>query len=159
MNGAGTVFGNKGYRWKLGATLLVIALLGLYAGVRGDVINPSIWRCIAEPRRWEGSRIWVPGARVVAVRDRDYDIATWSTVIRVAGHAPFPVESRISMIAIFHADGPVLEPIQTRLLPAHDRLRRVMEIVSVLVALGVLANLGRHFLFRPKTLELEGEAG
>ncbi len=153
------MFGNKGYCWKLGAALALIALLGVYAGLRGDTINPSIWRCLSEPRRWEGARIWVPGARIVAVRDRDYEILSGIAKVRVAGPAPAPAESRISLIAVFHSDGPILEPLQSRILPAKDNLRHVMEVVSVLVALAVLANFGRHFLFRPKILQVKGEAG
>jgi len=153
------VFSNRGYRWKLGGALALIALLGVYAGIRGDTINPSVWRCLAQPGRWEGTRIWVPGARVVAVRDRDYDIVSGTEQIRVAGPAPAAVGSWLSLIAVFHGDGPLLEPVQTRPIPAQNHLRRVMEAVSILVALAVLANFGRHFLFRPKILQVEGEAG
>jgi len=153
------VFGNKGYGWKLGAALALIALLGISAGLRGDTINPSVWRCLSESRRWEGTRIWVPGARIIVVRDHDYEIRSGIAQVRVAGPAPAPVESRISLNAVFHGDGPILEPLQTRVLPAQDHLRRVMEVVSVLVALAVLANFGRHFLFRPRILQVKGEAG
>ncbi|HVR86205.1 MAG TPA: hypothetical protein VMU54_17920 [Planctomycetota bacterium] len=152
------MFGNRGYRWKLGAALALIALLGVYAGNRGDTINPSVSRCVAELRRWDGVRIWVPGARIVAVHDRDYEIQTGLVQIRVAGPAPAPAESRISLIAIFHGDGPVLEPVHTRILPAGGRFRLVMELVSVLVALAVFANFARHFLFRPGILQAEGRA-
>ena len=153
------MFGNKGYCWKLGAALGLIALLGVYAGLRGNTINPSIWRCLSDPRRWEGTRIWVPGARIVAVRDRDYEILAGAARVRVAGPAPAPAESWISLNAVFHGDGAILEPLQTRILPAQDHSRRVMEVVSVLIALAVLANFGRHFLFRPKILQVNGEAG
>jgi hypothetical protein len=150
------VFGNKGYRWKLGAALAVIALLGIYSGYRGDRINPSVARCLSEPQRLDGVRIWVPGARIIAIHDRDYEIRSGIAQIRVAGPAPAPAESLISLIAIFHRSGPALEPIRTRTLPASGRSRVVMEFVSVLVALAVFANFARHFLFRPKNLQAEG---
>jgi hypothetical protein len=150
------VFGNKGYCWKLGAALALIALLGVYAGIRGDTINPSVGRCLAEPRRWDGARIWVPGARIVSVHDGGYEIRSGIVQIRVAGPAPAPAESRISLIAVFRSHGPVLEPVHTRILPAGERLRLVMEIVSVLVTLAVLANFAGHFLFRPKNLQAQG---
>jgi hypothetical protein len=151
------VFGNKGYRWKLAAGLALIGALGVDAGLRSTWINPSVWRCLAEPSRADGLEIWVPAARVLSVRDRDYEIEAGSVQIRVSGPAPAPVESRISLVAVFHAEGPRLEPVRARLLPPSDRFRRAMEVVSVIVAMGVLANFARFFLFRPKLLQIERE--
>jgi len=150
------MFGNRGYLWKLGAALALIALLGVYAGTRGDGINPSVARCLAEPDRWDGARIWVPGARIVAVHETDYEIQTGIAHIQVAGPAPAPAGARISLIASFRGRGPDLEPVRTRILPAGDRFRVIMEVVSLLVVLGVFANFARHFLFQPKNLEVEG---
>jgi hypothetical protein len=152
------VFGNRGYGWKLAAGLAVIAAFGVDAARRGDWINPSVWRCIAEPDRADGREIWVPAARVLAVRDHDYEIEANSVRIRVSGPAPAPAGSRISLVAVFHADGPRLEPRRSRPLPPSDRFRRAMELVSVLVTLGVLANFARSFLFRPKLLQIERES-
>jgi hypothetical protein len=151
------VFGNKGYGWKLAAGLALIAVLGVDCAVRGDWINPSIWRCVAWPSRTDGDRIWVPLARVVEVRERDYDVDSSGVRIRVSGPAPAAVESRIALIAVFHAEGPRLEPLKTRLLSPGDGSRWAMEIVSVLVTLGVLANFARYFLFRPAPLQVERE--
>jgi len=151
------VFANKGYGWKLAAGLGLIAAFGVHAGLSGGWINPSVWRCLAEPSRADGLQIWVPAARVIAVRDRDYEIDSGSVRIRVSGPAPAPAESRISLLAVFRAEGPRLEPLRTRLLPPSSRVRRAMEIVSVLVTLGVLANLARSFLVRPKVLQIERE--
>ena len=151
------MFGNKGYGWKLAAGLALIAGFGVLSHHREDWLNPSVWRCLAEPSRADGLRIWVPAARVVGVRDRDYEIESGSVRIRVTGPAAGPVDSRISLLAVFHAEGPRLEPLRCRLLPPGDRLRRAMEIVSVLVALGVLANFSRSFLIRPKLLQIERE--
>lgn len=151
------MFGNKGYGWKLAAGLALIAAFGVHAALSGTWVNPSIWRCVAEPSRADGLQIWVPGAQVIAVRDRDYEIESGSVRIRVSGPAPAPVESWISLIAVFRAEGPRLEPLRSRLLPSGGRTRRAMEIVSVLVTLGVLANFARHFLVRPKLLQIERE--
>jgi len=153
------VFGNKGYRWKLAAALALIAGLGVEAALRGEPTNPSVWRCLSEPPRWNGQSIWIPVARIVSVHDRDYEIHSGIVDIRVAGASPGPADSRVALIAVFHADGPFLEPLQTRLLPPGTRSRRLMEIVSVLVTLAVFANFAKHFLFRPKLLQAEGEAG
>jgi hypothetical protein len=151
------VFGNRFYGWKLGAALAVIATFGVLAGIRGERINPSLWRCLADPAETEGRKIWVPSARIVAVGDRDYRIRTGTVEVRVAGQAPAPAESRISLVAIFRRDGPSLEPLRSRILPGSDRTRRWMEVASVLVALGVLVNLARHFRFRPTLLQVERE--
>ena len=159
MNGTGTVFGNSGYRWKLGAALAVIAGLGVYSAVRGDPTNPSVWRCLAEPSRWDGKHLWIPAASIVAVHDRDYEVHTGAVDIRVSGPAPAPKGTRIALTAVFRADGPVLEPLKSRILPIDDRTRRLMEIISVLVTLAVLANFARHFLFRPEILQIERETG
>lgn len=150
------MFGNKGYRWKLGAALALIAGLGLWSAVRGEPLNPSVWRCLAQPATWDGTRIWVPGARIIAVHEHDYEIESGLVRIRVAGPAPAGVDASIALIAVFHQEGPSLEPVRTRPLPADNRLRRLMEGVSILVTLAVLGNFARHFLFRPKILQVAG---
>lgn len=151
------MFGNRGYGWKLAAGIALIAAFGVHAGLRGDWINPSVWRCLAEPSRADGLQIWVPMARVVGVRERDYEIEVGSVRIRVSGPAPVPAGSRISLVAVFHAEGPRLEPLRARPLAPGDRTRRAMELVSLIVTLGVLANFARSFLFRPNLLQLERE--
>ena len=148
------MFGNKGYAGKLVAALAVIAGMGLLAANRGENLNPSVWRCLAEPARFDGAEIWVPAARILEIRDRDYDIDSGSLRIRVAGPAPFPAGSRISLVAVFRRAGPVLEPVRVRPLPAGDLPRRVMEGISILVLVAVLGNFARHFLFRPSALGL-----
>lgn len=150
------MFGNKGYRWKLGGTLALIAALGVWSFRQGETVNLSIWRCLAEPRRWDGREIWVPGARITATGDRFYEVQSGSARIRVAGPAPGPVDAAIAMVAVFRAEGPVLEPVRIRPLSRSRVPRRLMEIVSILVLLAVLANFARHFVFRPKTLGVEG---
>jgi hypothetical protein len=57
-------------------------------------------------------------------------------------------------MAVFHADGPTLEPRRARLLPEGRSARHLMEVVSSLVLLGVIVNLVRHFAFRPETLQV-----
>ena len=147
------MFGNKAYGWKLAAGLAVIAALGVSAGLRGELLNPSVWRCLADPASMDGSSLWVPSARIIAVRDGDYEVRVGDAQIRVTGRAPGPAESRIALTAVFRAEGPRLEPLQTRPLPEGELSRRLMEAVSVLVTLGVLVNFGRHFGFRPKALQ------
>jgi hypothetical protein len=151
------VFGNKGYRWKLGAGLALIAVLGISAGLRGHSINPPVWHCLGDPTGTDGARIWVPAAWITTVHDHEYEIQADIAQIRVSGPAPAPAGSRISMIAIFHGAGPMLEPLRTRVLPDSGLYRLLMEIASVIVALAVFANFARHFLFRPRVLQVGRE--
>jgi len=151
------VFGNKGYGWKLAAGFAVIALLGVYASNRGDGINPAVWRCLAEPARWNGTTLWIPSSRVVSTRDGEYEIETAETRIRVTGTPPGAPGSRVTVVGVFRAEGPRLEARRARTLPSGRGIRWVMEIVSIVVVLGVLANFARHFLFRPQLLQARGE--
>jgi hypothetical protein len=148
------VFSNRGYRWKLCGALGVIAMMGVAAALRGDSINPSLWRCVAEPRRWEGASLWFPTARILSVRGSDYDIASGAAQIRVLGRAPAASGTLITLTGTFHADGPRVDPVRTRVLSPHTQLRWLMEAVSIMVALAVLANFARHFLFRPRMLQV-----
>jgi len=152
------VFGNKGLRWKLAAALAAAALLGVLAERRGEPLNPSLWRCMAQPERWKDHTLWIPGARILATGPSDHEILVDTSRIVVNGPSPAPVGARAAYVAVFRADGPHLDPLKARTLPETDRSRWIMEAVSILVALGVLANFARHFLFRPKFLQVEGEA-
>jgi hypothetical protein len=153
------VFGNKGLRWKLAAALAAIALLGVYSERRGELRNPSVWRCLAQPERFKDRTLWVPAATVLSTGPAEHMIRTVGNArIRVNGPAPAAPGTSVAYVAVFRVDGPHLEPLETRTLPASDWRRTVMEVVSVLVALLVLANFARHFLFRPKVLQVEGGA-
>ena len=45
------MFSNRGYRWKLGGALALIAVLGVSAARRGETINPPLWRCVVVSAR------------------------------------------------------------------------------------------------------------
>jgi hypothetical protein len=152
------VFSNKLFRWKLGAALAAIAVMGVSASHRGSGINPALWRCVAQPERWDKTRLWIPAARIVSVRDSSYDIRSGDpeVTIRVDGAAPAKPDEWIALTGTFRSDGPRLQMERARVLPPRTRLRWLLEAVSVLVALAVLGNLGRHFLFRPRVLQVEG---
>lgn len=152
------MFGNKGLRWRLAAALAAAALLGIYSAREGSARNPSVWDCLAQPERWKDRTIWVPVAIVLSGDATEHVIWTGEAKIRVSGPAPVSPGGRASYVAVFRADGPRLESVRARVLPATNTSRTIMEVVSVLVLLGVLANFGRHFLFRPKALQVEGEA-
>lgn len=151
------MFSNKGYGWKLGAALALIAVLGVYAARKGESINPPLWRCVVEPRRWDNTVLWLPYARVVSVHDAEFEVEATDAKIRVTGKSPVPVGGRLTLRGIFRADGPRIELIASRPLPPDlGRRRLLMEVVSVLVVLVVIANFIRHFAFRPKVLQVEG---
>lgn len=148
------MFSNKAYGWKLLAGLALIAGFGVLSAYWGDSINPALWRCVAEPGRWNEQTIWIPEARIVSIGRQEYEIQKDAVRVRVTGPAPESTGARISLMAVFHADGPTLEPRRARLLPEGDGARRLMEIVSGLVLLGVIVNLIRHFAFRPEALQV-----
>ena len=148
------MFSNRHYRLKLGGALVVIALLGVTAARKGDALNPAVWRCVAEPERWRDQTLWVARAVIVSTRETDFDIDAGDVRIRVDGRAPGKTGDAVALTGIFRADGPRLDMVKARVLPRHHRLRGLMEAVSVVVALGVLANLARHFLLRPQVLQI-----
>jgi hypothetical protein len=153
------VFSNRLFGWKLGAALAAIAVMGVYSSRRGDDLNPALWRCVAQPEEWNETRLWIPSARIVSIRDTWYEIASGDpeVTIRVDGATPGKRDERIALTGTFRSDGPRLITQKVRVLPPRARLRWLAEAVSVAVVLVVLANLGRHFLFRPKVLQFEGE--
>ena len=152
------MFGNEGLRWKLAAALAVIALLGVSSERQGELRNPSIWRCLAQPERFKDRTLWIPAATVLSSGPTDHVIRNGVARIRVNGPAPAAPGTSVAYVAVFRAEPPHLEPLETRTLPASDWHRRLMEGVSILVALLVFANFARHFLFRPKVLQVEGGA-
>ena len=149
------MFSNRAYGWKLGAALALIAVLGVYAAQRGEGINPALWRCVVEPRRWDNTTIWLPIARVLSVGGSDFEVAAGDARIRVVGQPPAGVGARLSLRGVFRADGPRLEMIQARTVPDNlERRRLLMEVVSILVALAVIANFVRHFALRTNVLQV-----
>ena len=99
------MFSNRGYAAKLAAALAVIAGMGVWCAKRGDTINPALWRCVVEPRRWDGTRLWVPAARIVSSRQDEYEIQTAELRIRVVGRPPAEPGRSVSLAGVFRADG------------------------------------------------------
>lgn len=134
---------------------MVIAALGLFAARKGDRINPALWRCLSEPERWRDRPLWLPFATVVSSREGEFEIESGDVRVRVGGQAPAKPGEAIALTAIFRAEGPRLDLVQSRVLGPHYRLRWLIEAVSVVVALGVLANFSRCFLFRPEVFQVK----
>lgn len=152
------MFGNSRFRLKLGGALVAIALLGVSAARRGQTINPPLWHCVAEPGRWEGKELWLPSGKIVAVRDLGFTVDDGDVRLRIDGPAPGAIGDRVTLRGTFRADGPHLDLREARILPADlQARRRLMEAVSVLVVLIVLANFARHFLFRPQVLQVKSD--
>jgi len=151
------VFSNRGYRWKLGGALALVAVLGVVAARRGSSINPPLWRCVVEPARWDNQTLWLPYARIVSVGDAEFEVAAADAQIRVRGMAPAGPGTLVTLRGVFRADGPRLDLLQSRALPPDfGRRRRIMEVVSIIVVLAVLVNFCRHFVLRPKVLQVHG---
>jgi hypothetical protein len=149
------VFSNRGFGWKFGGALTLIAGLGVLSSRRGDMLNPALWRCLAEPARWDGQVIWIPNARITSVQPQSYEIDIADVSIRVEGTPPATPGERLGLRATFRAEGPRLVPLRVRALPARIRLRWLVEAISLAALALVLANFSRHFLFRPKVLQVE----
>lgn len=149
------MFSNRHYRLKLAGALVVVALLGVHAAREGDAINPALWRCVVEPDRWQGRTLWIPAAVIVSARDHDFEIVSSDARIRVDGRAPGKIGDTVALTGVFRPDGPRLELLRARVLPPHHRFRWLLEAVSVIVVLGVLANFARHFLVRPRVLQVQ----
>jgi hypothetical protein len=154
------VFSNRAYGWKLTAALFLIAGLGVYAARKGESINPPLWRCVVEPKRWDDTTLWLPFARIASVGEGTFEVDATDARIRVIGKAPAGVGSTVTLRGVFRANGPHLELIDSRALPPDlGGRRRLMEVVSILVVLIVLANFIRHFYVRPKVLQVHAENG
>jgi hypothetical protein len=149
------VFSNRHFGWKLAASLVAIALLGLRSERLGDSIHPNLWRCLAQPARWDGTALWLPRALVVASDADGFEIEVQGVRARVAPADRVAPGDTIALTGTFRASG----PIQLKLLrkdPPGDESRRWPVIVSIAVVALAILNLLRHFSFRPKVIQVEG---
>ena len=150
------MFSNRAWGWKLGAALFLIAGLGVYASRKGESINPPVWKCVVEPKRWDNTTLWLPFARIASIGDSSFDVDSTDVRIRVIGKPPAGVGSGVTLRGVFRADGPRIDLIEARALPPDvGGRRRLMEMVSVLVVLVILANFVRHFVVRPKVIQVQ----
>jgi hypothetical protein len=149
------VFTRRGYRWKLlGAVGLVAGLLA-YAGSRGSRVDPPLWRCLAEPERWNGVTLHIPEAEVLSVGAGDFQIQVEQSTIRVHGQAPVAARDRGSLMATFDSQGPGLGLVrwQARARPTGGTpLRAGLELLT---AVGILLNFAKHFSLRTRALQVE----
>ena len=150
------MFSNKGYAWKLTAALTVVAGLGIFSAVRGESIHPALWRCLAEPARWDGTELWLSDARVLSSDTRGFEIeyrGARAFVVPAGGVGP---GDRVSLTGTFQAAGRVIRLDKLDKSSEAKGPRLLSEIVSVLVLALILLNFLRHFAFRPKVVQAEG---
>ncbi len=149
------IFSNRAWGWKLAAALGIVALLGVHSAVEGSRVKPSLARCLAEPARWDGARVWITSGTVVQTGPEAWVFRTDGHSVRVPGAAPAEAGAGVSLAGRFRADGPRIDPTRTRLLPPSSLTRRWMELLSIAVALLVLCNAARAFNLDPKRLQVE----
>lgn len=148
------LFSDRAWGWKVAAALAVIAGLGLLSERQGRRINPAVWRCVAQPARWDGTPLWLPRVQVVEVAPDAYVIEQDRVRLTVRGAPPVPAGTWIELRGLFRAEGPRLDPQRVR-VPGPGR-RWVVEAVSLAVLALVLANFLRHFRSRPSAVQAKG---
>jgi hypothetical protein len=150
------VFSNRGFAWKLGSGLAMAVLLGILSAKRGQSIHPELWRCLAEPGRWEGTPLRLRGVRVIESDAAGFDIDVQGSRARVVPAACVAPGDAIVLAGTFRAAGPLVQMAEFRKDPEPGDAVRLSEIASILVLAGVLLNLLRHFAFRPGVIQVHG---
>jgi len=150
------VFSNRGFGWKLAAALAVVAGLGLLSERRGQSIQPSLWRCLAQPERWDGTALWLQNMNVVASDPDGFLIESNGVRSRVVPASPVAPGDVVSLTGTFHAAGPLIRTKEVRKSATAGRARRLSEVVSAAILALILLNFLRHFAFRPAAAQIEG---
>jgi hypothetical protein len=149
------IFDDRAWGAKLAAALALVVGLGVLSAVRGDSLKPALSRCLAEPQRWEGTRLWIPGGLVAEAGTSDWILSADDRTVRVEGPPPGPRGTSVSVAGTFRASGPALADARASRRPASPWTRRAMEAASLVVALLVLANAARAFRLDPARLRME----
>ncbi len=150
------MFSNRGFGWKLLAALAIVAGMGLLSDRRGNSIQPSLWRCVAQPARWDGTALWLSGLTVTASDAEGFDVRKNDVRARVVPAAPVAPGDAVALTGTFHAAGPLIRSKEVRKVAPTGRWRRVSEIVSIAMLALIGLNFLRHFAFRPKAAHVEG---
>jgi len=150
------VFSNKGFGWKLLAALAVVAGMGLLSERLGQSIQPSLWRCAAQPARWDGAALRLSGLTVTASDAEGFDVRRDDVRARVVPAAPVAPGDTVALTGTFHAAGTLIRSKEVRKTPAGTATRTLSEVVSAAVLGLILLNFLRHFAFRPKMAQVEG---
>jgi hypothetical protein len=149
------IFGNRAYGAKLAAALVLVAVFGVLSDLRAARLKPPLSRCLAQPQRFDGAVVWFTDARVASVHEGGWIVASDDVEVRVPGPAPAAPGTPLSLSGTFRAQGPRVDPLRHRILPASAvPRRRLIEAVSLLVLLGVLVNAARAFRLVPSRIQL-----
>jgi hypothetical protein len=150
------IFGNRAYGAKLAAAVVLVAVFGILSHLRAAKLKPALSHCLAQPERFDGAPVWFSSARVASVHEGGWVVASDDVEVRVPGPAPAAPGTPIALSGTFRAQGPRVDPLRHRLLPPDSGARRrLVEAVSLLVLLGVLANAARAFRLVPSRIQLE----
>ena len=150
------MFSNKALKWKLAAALAVVAGLGILSAVRGNPIHPALWRCTAQPKRWDGAELWLSGSRVLASDAGGFEIEHQYARARVVPAAPVAAGDIVDLTGTFQARGSVILLGKVKVVPPAAGQRLLSEAVSLAVLALILLNFLRHFAFRPGAVRVEG---
>ncbi len=150
------MFGNRFFGWKLVAALAATGAMLAASYTYGRDVKPAAWHCLAEPERWDGRQVWVPGAEVVSVAPDGFTAFDGTVRLEVRGAADVKLGDSFSIVGTFRREGGGrLDLVRLRRSPARSRLRLVAELVSVAVLGLVVWNFFRRFAWRPEALRAE----
>jgi hypothetical protein len=150
------VFGNRAYGWKLAGAIALVLALGALSGVRGPLAKPAAWECLAQPERWDGRELWIPGGLVLSADADGFLLEAGGLPLRVQGRAALAAGDRVGVAGTFEAAGPRVRLREWRKSASPGWTRRLMEAVSIAVLAVVLLNFLRHFAVRPEKARVEG---
>lgn len=150
------MFSNRGLGWKLAAALALVAGLAIVSAVRGSTIHPALWRCTAEPARWDGTELWLSGSRVLASDAAGFEIEHLGARARVVPASPVAAGDIVDLTGTFESRGPVVRSTRVQVSPPAAGARLLSEAVSLAVLALILLNFLRHFAFRPRAVQVEG---
>lgn len=150
------MFDNSRFGFKFAAALAVVAGMGILSARLGDSIQPSLWRCVAQPARWDGTALWLPKARVVASDVHGFEIEVQGARARAVPAAGVGPGDTVAVTGTFRAEGPVIQVKRVHKAADSAGPRRLSEAVSIAVLALVLLNFLRHFALRPKAFQVGG---
>jgi len=150
------VFSNRAFGWKLAGALALVLALGAASAAGGRFINPAPWRCLAQPARWDGTRLWIPSARILSAGPDSFVLETEGLPFEVRGRAAVAPGDVVGVSGTFDAAGPHLRLREWRKGSGLRGWRRIAEAVSFVVLALILLNFLRHFACRPALARAEG---
>jgi hypothetical protein len=125
--------------WRVGRVVIYVGILVALI-IYGKVANPDITlkMCLDNPERYDGVTIEVGGEATVGERLRDgFTIVYLGEIVRVKGtHPHLRKREYLSLIAVFHKEGPWLEAIDIH-IARYRRMKIALSILPV-IAVGLL---------------------